>query len=115
MSQDCIFCKIATKEIPVEIIYEDEFVLAFPDMNPAAPVHVLVIPKIHIDNIIEAKPEDMPSIAHVMSAIPKIAAKLGVDEEGFRIVINTLANGGQTVHHIHWHLLGGRLMTWPPG
>jgi histidine triad (HIT) family protein len=115
MQKDCIFCKIAAKEIPVEIVYEDEYVLAFPDINPAAPVHVLVIPKTHIDNILTAQPEDMPSIAHVMAVIPKIAAKMGIAEDGFRIVVNTRDNGGQTVYHMHWHILGGRFMAWPPG
>jgi histidine triad (HIT) family protein len=115
MQKNCIFCKIAAKEIPVEILYEDEHVIAFPDMNPAAPVHVLVIPKTHIDNILAANPEDMPVIAHVMSVLPTIAAQLHVAEEGFRIVVNTGKQGGQTVYHMHWHILGGRFMAWPPG
>lgn len=115
MQQDCIFCKIASKEIPTQVIYEDEHLLAFPDINPAAPVHVLVITKKHIDNLLEASAEDAALIGHVMLTIPKIAEQLGLADDGFRIVVNTKDNGGQTVHHIHWHILGGRFMTWPPG
>lgn len=115
MQQDCIFCKIASKEIPTQIIYEDEHLLAFPDINPAAPVHVLVITKKHIDNLLETSSEDAALLGHVMFTIPKIAERLGMAEDGFRIVVNTKDNGGQTVRHIHWHVLGGRFMTWPPG
>ncbi|MBP2641770.1 MAG: HIT-like protein [Firmicutes bacterium] len=112
---DCIFCKIAAKEIPVKIIYEDDHVLAFPDINPMAPVHILVIPKQHFDSLLTVKPEEMPIVAQVMAALPAVAEKAGVTGEGFRIVVNTGGNGGQTVNHLHWHLLGGRIMSWPPG
>lgn len=115
MQQDCIFCKIAAKELPAKVIYEDEFMIAFPDINPAAPVHALVIPKKHINNLLEIKPEDISLVAHIMATIPKIAAQLGLADDGFRLVVNTKDNGGQTVKHLHWHLLGGRFMTWPPG
>jgi histidine triad (HIT) family protein len=115
MQQDCIFCKIAAKEIPTEAIYEDEHMIVFRDINPAAPVHVLAIPKKHIANILEATAEDMPIISHIMATIPKIAEQVGIATDGFRIVINTKDNGGQTVHHLHFHILGGRFMTWPPG
>lgn len=115
MQQDCIFCKIAAKELPAKVIYEDEFMIAFPDISPAAPVHALVIPKKHINNLLEIKPEDISLVAHIMATIPKIAAQLGLADEGFRLVVNTKDNGGQTVKHLHWHLLGGRFMTWPPG
>lgn len=115
MQQDCIFCKIAAKEIPVKAIYEDEYLIAFPDINPAAPVHALVIPKKHIANLLEITGDDIPLISHIMATIPKIASILGLADDGFRIVINTKDNGGQTVHHLHWHILGGRFMTWPPG
>lgn len=114
MHADCIFCKIAAKEIPVQAVYEDEQVIAFPDINPVAPHHVLVIPKQHIANLLEV-PAESPIFAHIISVIPKIAKQIGVAEEGFRVVINTKDNGGQTVHHLHVHLLGGRFMTWPPG
>ncbi|WP_425057571.1 Purine nucleoside phosphoramidase [Sporomusa carbonis] len=115
MQQDCIFCKIAAKDIPVNAIYEDEHLIAFPDINPVAPVHLLVIPKKHIANILEAKPEDTALLGHIMAAIPKVAAVAGLAEDGFRVVINTKDNGGQTVYHLHFHILGGRFMTWPPG
>ncbi len=115
MQQDCIFCKIAAKEIPVTVIYEDEHLIAFPDIKPAAPVHALIIPKKHIANLLEITSDDVPLIGHVMATIPKIASKLGLADDGFRAVINTKNNGGQTVYHLHWHILGGRFMTWPPG
>lgn len=115
MEQDCIFCKIANKEIPAKIIYEDEHIVAFPDIKPAAPVHVLVVPKRHIPHLCETCTGDIPLLGHVMTVIPKIAAQLGIADDGFRTVVNTRDNGGQTVHHIHWHILGGRFMTWPPG
>lgn len=115
MQQDCIFCKIAAKTIPVNAVYEDEQLIAFPDINPVAPVHLLVIPKKHIANILDAKPEDTALLGHIMATIPKIAAIAGLSEDGFRTVINTKDNGGQTVYHLHFHILGGRFMTWPPG
>ena len=115
MPQECIFCKIAAKEIPVPALYEDEYIIAFPDIKPAAPVHVLVIPKKHIANLLELTSDDIVLMGHVLSTIPKIATELGLAEDGFRLVVNTKDNGGQTVHHLHWHILGGRFMTWPPG
>ncbi|MDD4602094.1 Purine nucleoside phosphoramidase [bioreactor metagenome] len=115
MHQDCIFCKIAAKQLPTQFIYEDEFMVVFPDINPATPVHVLVIPKKHIANLLELQPEDKDLVAHIMMTIPKIVSQLGLSENGFRLVVNTKENGGQTVNHLHWHILGGRFMTWPPG
>jgi len=115
MTQECIFCKIAAKEVPVAVIYEDEHIIVFPDIEPAAPVHVLVIPKKHIANLLELTPADSVLMGHVLSTIPKIAALLGISEDGFRLVVNTKDHGGQTVQHLHWHILGGRIMTWPPG
>lgn len=115
MQNDCIFCKIAAKEIPVNALYEDEQIIAFPDINPAAPVHILVIPKKHIANLLELTAEDSELLRHLMEAVPKIATDAGLEEDGFRMVINTKDNGGQTVHHLHVHILGGRFMTWPPG
>jgi len=115
MQNDCIFCKIVNKQIPAKTVYEDEQLMAFYDISPAAPVHVLVIPKKHISNLLELKPEDSPLIAHVMTTITKIATQLGLAEDGFRLVVNTKENGGQTVPHLHWHILGGRFMNWPPG
>ena len=115
MSQDCIFCKIAQKEIPSQIVYEDEQVLVFHDIQPAAPVHVLAIPKSHIDHLLAIEESDAPLLAHMMQVIAKVAASLGLEEKGFRVVSNIKQDGGQTVGHLHWHILGGRAMQWPPG
>lgn len=116
MMADCIFCKIAHKEIPSQLVYEDEQVVAFKDLEPQAPVHVLVIPKKHIASILELNAEDRDLTAHIMQeVIPELAKKLGIAEKGFRIVTNTGAEGGQSVKHLHFHLLGGRSMQWPPG
>ena len=115
MTQECIFCKIAAKEVPVSVIYEDKDIIAFPDMTPAAPVHVLIIPKKHIANLLEIAPDDISLMGHVLATIPKIADQLGLAKDGFRLVVNTKENGGQTVNHLHWHMLGGKIMTWPPG
>lgn len=115
MQQECLFCKIVSREIPVKPLYEDEYLIAFPDIKPVAPVHVLVIPKKHIANLLELTTEDGELMSHLLMTITKIAESLGVEKDGFRTVINTLDNGGQTVHHLHFHILGGRFMTWPPG
>jgi histidine triad (HIT) family protein len=113
MADHCIFCKIVNKEMPSKIIYEDDQVLAFDDIKPAAPVHVLIVPKIHVDSIDEVSAQD-PVVSVLASRAVHIAAQLGL-REGYRLVINNGDNGGQTVYHLHLHLLGGRFMTWPPG
>ena len=111
---DCIFCKIANKEINSALIYEDESVVAFRDLNPQAPQHILIVPKKHVANITEL--DDKELAAHIfVDVVPKIAKEVGVADSGFRIVVNTGEEGGQTVNHLHVHLLGGRKMTWPPG
>lgn len=113
---DCIFCKIATKEIPTQPVYEDDMVIAFNDLEPQAPVHVLIIPKKHITSLLATTVEDKEFLAHITcDVIPMLAKKLNIDESGFRIVVNTGKEGGQTVMHLHFHLLGGRSMQWPPG
>ena len=113
---DCIFCKIASKEIPSTLIYEDDTVAAFHDLDPKAPVHVLVIPKKHVESLAALREEDKELAAHILvDVIPKLARELGIREEGFRTVANTGDNGGQTVKHLHFHMLGGRFMQWPPG
>ena len=113
---DCIFCKIAAKEIPSTVVYEDEQVVAFKDLEPQAPVHVLVIPKKHVESVAALKEEDKELAAHILvDVIPQLAQELGVAEKGFRVVANTGDEGGQTVKHLHFHLLGGRSMQWPPG
>ena len=111
---DCIFCKIANKEINSNLVYEDESVVAFRDLNPQAPQHILIVPKKHVANITEL--DDKEIAAHIFTeVVPKIAKEVGVAENGFRLVINTGEEGGQTVNHLHVHLLGGRSMQWPPG
>ncbi len=113
---DCIFCKIAGKEIPSGMVYEDDRVVAFKDLEPQAPVHVLVIPKKHVESILALQEEDKELIGHILcEVVPKLAKELGVDAKGFRIVANTGEDGNQTVKHLHFHLLGGRSMQWPPG
>lgn len=112
---DCLFCKISAKKIPAKMIYEDTDTLAFEDLNPQAPVHVLIIPKMHISTVLEITAEDKGLIGHLFLVAAKIAKDKGIDERGFRLVINTNAEAGQTVYHIHLHLLGGRPMHWPPG
>ena len=111
---DCIFCKIANGQIPSEIIYEDEKVIAFKDLEPQAPVHFLVIPKEHICSADELNRENSQIVGHIFSVIPKIAKDLAL-ENGYRIVNNCGSDGGQTVMHLHFHVLGGRLLAWPPG
>ncbi len=112
---DCIFCKIADKKIPAKIIYEDDLSLAFEDITPQAPVHILIIPKKHISTTLEISGEDSALIGHLVRTAAKIAKDKGIAENGFRLVMNTNADAGQTVFHIHLHLLGGRAMHWPPG
>ena len=110
---DCIFCKIAQKQIPSKIAYEDDAVIAFYDQDPQAPVHVLVIPKEHIASAMEITPENSAVVVKVFEAIPKIAQELGL-ENGFRVVNNCGKDGMQTVQHLHFHLLGKQQMGWPP-
>lgn len=112
---DCIFCKIVDKKIPAKIIYEDELAIAFEDINPKAPVHALVIPKKHISTSLDIKESDNDLIGHMFQVANKIARDKGIAERGYRLVMNCNEDSGQTVFHIHLHLLGGRHMHWPPG
>ncbi|MGL5244573.1 MAG: histidine triad nucleotide-binding protein [Sarcina sp.] len=112
---DCIFCKIATGEIPSNKIYEDDKVIAFHDISPEAPVHVLVIPKEHIDSVNRINENNSEIVAHIFTVINKIVRELNIHESGYRVVTNCGQNGGQTVGHIHFHVLGGRDLKWPPG
>ncbi len=111
---DCIFCKIVNREIPSSVVYEDDDFLAFRDINPVAPTHVLLIPKKHYSSVLDVAEDDAGLMGRMIALIPRIARQLGIDE-GFRVVINTGAKGGQTVYHLHLHLLGGREFHWPPG
>lgn len=109
--EDCIFCKIINKQIPSEIIYEDSEIIAFKDIEPVAPVHILVIPKKHITSIMDLSKEDEALIGKIYSVIQKLAVELGVEKDGFRVVTNCGENAGQTVKHIHFHLLGGKKLA----
>ncbi|MFQ3573153.1 MAG: histidine triad nucleotide-binding protein [Thermodesulfovibrionales bacterium] len=112
---NCIFCKIVQKEIPSKIVHEDDKVLAFEDINPQAPIHILVIPKKHIPTIFDCAEDDYLLISHIYKVINKIASDKGIVQRGFRVVTNCNAEAGQTVYHIHFHIFGGRHMHWPPG
>ena len=107
---DCIFCKILDGDIPSNRVYEDEYCIAFHDVQPAAPVHLLVIPRKHISSLDALTPQDQELMGHIMTRIPEIARNQGLDQ-GYRTVVNTGEQGGQTVFHIHFHILGGRQMT----
>lgn len=111
----CLFCKIANKEIPPKLAYEDDEVMAFHDINPVAATHVLVIPKKHITSLADAADEDQALLGKLLLVAKKVAEQEGRTAEGFRTVINTGPNAGQSVFHIHVHVLGGRAMAWPPG
>ena len=110
-----LFEKICDKEIPADIVYEDEQVVAFRDIAPAAPTHVLVIPRKAIPRINEAKPEDQSLIGHLLLKAAEVARSIGLGEDGFRLVINNGRHGGESVPHLHCHILGGRSLQWPPG
>ncbi len=113
---ETIFTKIINREIPATIVYETDTVLAFKDINPKAPVHILIIPKLEIDKIQNFDTKNQGSLlANLVEAAQKIAMEFKLDEDGYRLVINNGDNGGQEVNHLHIHLLGGRKMTWPPG
>ncbi len=112
---DCLFCKIVAGEIPSKKVYEDDSVYAFLDIEPQAPTHFLVIPKAHIASANDLTSENADVVAHIFAVIPKIAKELGIAESGYRIVNNCGENGLQSVKHLHFHVLGGRLLQWPPG
>lgn len=115
MNQDCIFCKIAAGEIGGPLVYQDSDITAFKDLNPQAPTHILVIPNNHVTSVSDASDQDQMLLGKLMLVAAKVAGQEGLADNGYRLVINTGAHGGQTVFHLHVHLLGGRNMTWPPG
>ena len=115
MSDDCLFCKIAKHEIPATLVYEDDEVLAFEDISPQAPFHVLVIPRKHISTLNDLTPDDTALTGSLITRATQIAKDKGHAEDGYRTVFNCGRGAGQTVFHIHLHLLAGRSMTWPPG
>ena len=112
---DCLFCKIINGDIPCDKVYEDDKVLAFNDIEPQAPVHFLVIPKAHIRSANEITAENSSIVSHIFEVISKIAQDKGIDKDGYRIVNNCGEQGGQTVGHLHFHVLAGRNIGWPPG
>jgi histidine triad (HIT) family protein len=112
---DCLFCKIIDKTIPADIVYEDDRVVAFRDVAPQAPTHVLVIPRQHISTLNDLNESNNELIGHILYVAKTIAAAEGLAEDGYRVAMNCNNHGGQTVFHIHLHLLGGRQMQWPPG
>jgi histidine triad (HIT) family protein len=112
---NCLFCKILDKSIPSTEVYSDAECYAFADIRPQAPVHVLVVPRRHIGSLADISEADRPLLGHLLWAAAEIARARGLDASGYRAVINTGSDGGQTVDHLHVHLLGGRSLTWPPG
>lgn len=112
---ECIFCKIVNRQIPTAIVYENDDVVAFNDLNPQAPIHALVIPKKHIATLNDTVPEDEVLLGRLFKSATQLAKQLHIDDTGYRIIANCNSHGGQTVFHIHLHLLGGRTMHWPPG
>lgn len=111
---DCIFCQIAAKEVPADLVYEDDQVVAFRDINPQAPVHLLVIPRKHISGLDTAGEADLPVLGRLAAVVADLARKEGL-EAGYRLVVNNGPDAGQAVEHLHYHLLGGHKMSWPPG
>ena len=112
---NCIFCKIAAKEIPSECVYEDNLIYAFKDIEPQAPMHIVIIPKIHIKSANEITPDNAKYVSHIFECVPIITKNLGIAADGYRIVNNCGKLGGQTVDHLHFHLMGGREFGWPAG
>jgi len=114
-TQSCVFCKIARGELPANVVYQDEDVVAFQDIHPGAPTHILIVPRQHIVNLGEVDAQHTSLMGKLVVAAATIAREHGLGADGFRLVANTGVNGGQSVWHLHWHLLGGRRMSWPPG
>ncbi len=113
--KDCVFCKIINKEIASEIVYEDNYTIIFKDLNPKAPVHLLAVPKKHIDSVMDIKNLSAEEFLAIFKAIADTAKELNLDADGFRIVTNTGLAAGQSVNHLHFHVLGKRIFSWPPG
>ncbi len=112
---DCLFCRIAAKQIPAKFAYEDDALVAFHDIQPQAPVHIQIIPRQHIDRVSDLTAETAPLLSKMVLAANRLARELSIAEDGYRLVINCNAGAGQSVYHLHLHLLGGRPMRWPPG
>jgi len=113
--EDCIFCKIANREVESTIVFEDEQAVAFKDLNPRAPYHFLIVPKAHIPTLNDMQAEQEPLLGHLFAVAVTLAVKFGFAQSGYRVVVNANRHGGQEVFHVHMHLLAGRQMSWPPG
>ncbi|MCX5721451.1 MAG: histidine triad nucleotide-binding protein [Nitrospirae bacterium] len=112
---DCLFCKIVARTIPAPLVYEDDLVVAFDDINPQAPIHTLVIPRKHVVSLAELQDSDAELLGRLLLVGSKVAKLKGIAESGYRVVVNTGSHGGQSVFHLHLHVLGGRHLAWPPG
>jgi histidine triad (HIT) family protein len=115
MAQDCLFCKIFAGEIPAKEVFRDQEIVAFEDIRPVAPTHILVIPKEHIPSVHDLRPSHSPMLSRMFEVANRIADERKIDRDGYRLVFNKGPQAGQTVYHLHLHLLGGRTMGWPPG
>jgi histidine triad (HIT) family protein len=115
MASDCLFCRIVAGEVPAEVIDQDELVIAFRDINPAAPTHVLVIPRRHVESAAELGETDGDLLGRIVAMANRVAGSEGIAERGYRLVTNIGDDAGQSVHHLHVHVLGGRRLAWPPG
>ena len=114
-TKDCVFCRIASGAIPAQLLHQDEICVAFRDLHPQAPVHVLVVPKRHVATLLEARHEGAEWLGHLHRTAAEVAESSGLATSGFRVVVNCGADGGQSVWHLHLHVLGGRRLAWPPG
>jgi len=112
---DCLFCALVEGKIKANIVYQDERIVAFTDIKPQAPVHILLIPRKHIAGVLDIEPADHALVGQIFQVASHLAREQGIAESGFRVVVNSGANAGQSVFHLHYHLIGGRLMSWPPG
>ncbi len=112
---DCVFCKIAGKQTESSIVHEDDRCVAFKDLNPQAPHHYLIVPKMHLANLATLRPEHETLMGHLCAAAAGVARRMGFEAAGYRVVVNVGSHGGESVNHLHLHLLGGRPLTWPPG
>src|SRR5438132_14261485 len=115
MAEECLFCKIFAREIPAKQVFRDEEIVAFEDIRPVAPTHILVIPKEHIPTVHDLRPDQAPMLLRMVQVANQIADEPKIDRDGYRVVTNKGPQAGQTVYHLHLHLLGGRVMSWPPG
>ena len=115
MKQSCLFCRIIGHDTPGEFVHEDDLVVAFKDLRPQAPVHILICPRKHIETLNDLTPEDNPLVGHMFQVAKKLAMQFEIHQKGYRAVFNVNAGAGQSVYHIHLHVLGGRMFSWPPG